>query len=67
MHGAPGPPGPPGPQGYKGERGETASYDHRTSQGRALADSGDYADIAARVSDYIQGKGHSVLSETLLV
>ncbi|CAL8355469.1 unnamed protein product [Boreogadus saida] len=60
MHGPPGPPGPPGPQGYKGEHGEPAPrapHDHRTSLGRTLADSGDYSDIAARVTDYIQSHG----------
>lgn len=62
MFGPPGPPGPPGPQGHKGEQGSSGyghAFDHRTSEGRRLAETEtetDYSNIAVRVTDYIKCK-----------
>ncbi|XP_031655827.1 collagen alpha-1(XIII) chain-like isoform X2 [Oncorhynchus kisutch] len=69
MFGIPGPPGPPGSQGHKGEQGSSGyghAFDHRTSEGRRLAETEtetDYSNIAVRVTDYI--KYHGLLRDVV--
>ncbi|XP_021414891.2 collagen alpha-1(XVII) chain [Oncorhynchus mykiss] len=67
MFGLPGPPGPPGSQGHKGEQGSSRyghAFDHRTSEGRRLAETEtDYSNIAVRVTDYI--KYHGLLRDVV--
>lgn len=47
MFGLPGPPGPPGPPGHKGEPGVPSAGEWNPA-------SGDYSNMALRVTDYIK-------------
>lgn len=49
MFGLPGPPGPPGSPGHKGEPGVPGASDWNR-------DTGDYSNMAVRVTDYIKCK-----------
>ncbi|XP_077379746.1 uncharacterized protein LOC144020295 isoform X2 [Festucalex cinctus] len=50
MFGIPGPPGPPGPSGEKGDSGVSGGMNWNV-------DTGDYSNMAARVTDYIRSHG----------
>ncbi|KAM7418398.1 hypothetical protein PAMA_015835 [Pampus argenteus] len=56
MFGLPGPPGPPGPPGHKGEPGVLSAGDWNL-------DTGDYSNMALRVTDYI--KSHDLLRDVV--